>query len=333
MPGGNPEPVTRHLVYEKVVGERGLWIAESDGSDPRLLVLDGERPVISPDGRWVAYTAGKSTYLVPTTGDHPRLISDGIIGGIRWSPDSERIVATGAGATLVSIDVTGRKEEVTLLGHGAISDWSVSPDGTQIVFAATQDRSDKGSGAEESDLFVASLDGGDAKQITDDGISGFPVWGPKSIAFAKLISCLSPAPKEALDGCKNNTWGRYELWQVQPDGSRRRPIIAPLPERFLGQGYIGLVPIDWSADGRALLAGWFNEWGRIPIAVDPQTGYARELAGSDAVALSRDGGLALVESIDNVGSYPKRNTVLIVPYAGGKANVVARGATAASWNR
>jgi hypothetical protein len=185
------------------------------------------------------------------------------------------------------------------------------------------------------DLYVAPSDGGDATQITSDGESGFPVWGPKSIAFAKLISCLHPARK-ARDGCWNNTWGRYELWQIQPNGSERRPILAPLPERFLGQGYIGLIPMDWSEDGSALLAGWLNEWGRIPIAVDPKTGHARKLAenqASDAVELSRDGQLALVESIDNVGSYPERNTVLIVPFTGGKAQVVARGATAASWNR
>ena len=132
------------------------------------------------------------------------------------------------------------------------------------------------------------------------------------------------------------SWGRHEIWQVQPDGSDRRPIVSPLPKRFLGQGYIGLVPIDWSDDGRALLAGWLNEWGRIPMAVNPQTGEARQLAedqASDGVALSSDGEMALVETIDNVGSYLKANRVLIAPYAGGKAHLVASGATGASWNR
>src|SRR5439155_9257602 len=103
---------------------------------------------------------------------------------------------------------------------------------------------------------------------------------------------------------------------------------SPLPRRFLGQGYIGLVPIDWSTDGRALLAGWLNEWGRIPMAVDARTGDVRQLAAgqaSDGVALSSDGETALVEAIDNVGSYPKSNTVLIAPYAGGKAQLVASG--------
>ena len=333
MPSSKPEPVTRHLVYQKVIGETGIWIADVDGSNARLLVPEGGGPAISPDGKWVAYNAGcdqsgecKRAEVVPTSGGKPRPISSHLVVGINWSSDSERLVATDTGkldapdSTLLSIDVASGK--AVTLAHGDLYGSSFSPDGTQIVYAVAKKPSDEGFIAEEIDLFVTSRDGGEAKQITDDGQSGWPVWGPKAIAFAKLI----PTPE----------WGRNELWQIQPDGSARRPIIAPLPKRFLGFGHQGLVPVDWSEDGGGLLAGWINVRGAIPIAVDPETGDARQLFDDQAsvpVALSRDGDLALVVVVDNVGSYPERNTVLTVRYAGGKAHVVARGATAASWNR
>jgi Tol biopolymer transport system component len=331
-PGGQPEAVSRHLVYQKVTGEAGVWIADPDGSNARLLVAGGTCPAISPDGKLVAYDGGcdqsgscKGAYVIATSGGEPRQISKPIVD-ISWSPDSKRLVATDPGiedapdATLLNIDVASGK--AVTLGYGDPYGASFSRDGKQIVFAVAKKPSRDGFISEKIDLFVTGADGGEAKQITDDGQSGWPVWGPKSIAFAKLI----PTPER----------GRDELWQIQPDGSGRRAIIAPLPKRFLGFGDEGLVPVDWSQDGSELLAGWIKEWGDIPIAVDPKTGDARQLVedqASEPAALSRAGDLVLAFVVDNDGSHPERNTVLIVPYAGGKPQVVARGAAVASWNR
>lgn len=329
MASNKPEPVERNLVYQKLIGETGVWTAEADGSKPRLLVPNGERPVISPDGKWVAYASGERSYLVPTSGGEPSPIPEAV-GGITWSPDSERIIAAGNGGTLVSIDVPDGKQ-VTLIAHGGMSGdirhWSISPDGSQIVFAVAQSQGDEGIDAEKVDLFVAPSDGGDAKQITYDGDSDFPVWGPKSIAFAKLIPSKYPNA--------NNEFARNEVWRIQPDGTGRTRISSPLPER-LAKGYwhcIGLEPIDWSDDGSALLAAMDCEAIGESVAVDPQTGALRSLGeGTFTVALSQDAQFALVQWGDErVGHENER--VLIYPYAGGKPKVVARGATAPSWNR
>jgi Tol biopolymer transport system component len=345
MPGDEAEPIARHLVYEKATG---IWIANPDGGQPRLLLKHGHAPAISPDGKWVAFfdecsesTWRCSLFLTPTSEAKSSPLASGFYGEYHWSPKSDRIVAArtrvddgGQVETLVSIEVPSGDE--TTLAEGALYGWSFSPDGDEVVFAVDQHPSGMGLGGDEVDLFVTGRDSGKAKRITKDGKSGYPVWGPKSIAFAKLISCLPPAPKDVMKGCSNDTWGRHEIWQVQPDGSGRRPIVSPTPKRFHGQGYIGLVPLDWSARGGELLAGLLNEWGRIPMAVDLRTGDVRQLAedqASDGVALSDDGVMALLERLDHARSYPGSSAVLIAPYAGGKAQLVANGAASASWNR
>src|SRR5205823_1772541 len=84
---------------------------------------------------------------------------------------------------LVSIDVASG-EEVTLARAAQFFGWSFSPDGERIVFARA-DRSADGYISEDVDLFVTAADGGGTRRITETGDSTHPVWGPKSIAFAK----------------------------------------------------------------------------------------------------------------------------------------------------
>lgn len=325
-----PGPVKHYLVYEKLVGEKGVWIADADGSNPRLLVPEGHSPVISPDGRWVAYVGGcdsedacSETVVSSTSGGKPRSVAPSITHA-QWSPDSERIVGargpTPWDEKLVSIDLESGKE--TTLAEGYLWRWSFSPDGKQIVYGrAPPIPEDTGEG--QGDLFVVDRDGGDARQITDSDRDGYPVWGPDSIAFGRLVP----------DG----GWGWNEIWSVQPDGSGLKPLTVPLPKEFRGDGYSGLAPVGWSDDGRALLAGWLNSFGSMPVAVDPETGEARMLDESETIhtaAISHDGRFALAYTYPPVGTPDEENaTVLIAPYGGGKPTVVARGAGSPSWNR
>jgi Tol biopolymer transport system component len=124
---------------------------------------------------------------------------------------------TASDGELVAIDVADGSEST--LAKGYFYGVSFSPDGKQIVFA-------KATGANTSysdgtyDLFVAESDGGDAKQITNTGRNVAPVWGPKSIAFSRVVW--------------SGQWGRNEIWRVQPDGSERETITGSLLERFGG---------------------------------------------------------------------------------------------------
>jgi Tol biopolymer transport system component len=349
-----PRPVAaeRHLVYEKVLGEKGIWIADVDGGHARLLVSDGEAPVISPDGRLVAYSGlsfcsepelpGCDLYVVSTSGgEKPRLLAKGFGGtmlwwsggGIMWSPDSKRIITSRSSSEdLVSIDVTSGKE--LELAKGSFLGWSLSPDGKQIVFARHENPDADWLSGTGVDLFVVGLNGGEAKRITDTGDATKPVWGPKSIAFSKVISCYPKQGIQARSGCRNYAWGRNEIWQVQPDGTGGKNITGSYATRFQGQGCAGLIPVDWSEDGRALLGAWLCEHTLFSVAVDPETGATDEFGGgSDAVALSRDGRFALVHADTGPETPPDDERVLIVPYGGANGKLVARGAVDPSWNR
>ena len=334
-----PKPAERHLVYEKL-GQRGVWIADVDGGHARLLVRGGRAPVISPDGRWVVYVSCnpkeeldcKGTFVISTSGGKPRKLSSDLNAGPpgaaagAWFPDSKRILVS-RGSTdkqaLISIDLASGKE--LKLVDDSSGSWSFSPDGKQIVYVRASPPV-SASGTTRTDLFVVDSTGGEPKQITHTGDSVKPVWGPKSIAFARLFP--------------DRQWGRDEIWQVHPDGSGLKTITGPLPKPYRsengGDAKDGIVPVAWSEDGRALLGGFF--WGsEIPIAVDPESGEIRDLGKSDypyAVAISRDGRAALAYTYPLIGGYSDDTaTVLIVPYAGGKVKIAARGAGSPSWNR
>lgn len=329
---GGPEPIKRHLVYEKVVGETGVWIAEVDGTRPRLLVRDGQLPVISPDGKLVAYFAQCQasklgcTYVVSTSGGEPRVLSTTRLDeAITWSPNSDTVTSISAFGgredqqgdaedALVSIDVESG-EEVTLARAAQFFGWSFSPDGERVVFARVRRTAD-GYFSEDVDLFLTAADGGETRRLTAEGDSSYPVWGPKSIAFARSLS---------------------EIWQIQPDGTGRARITSPLPKELERRD--GLFPIGWSEDGNVLLAGLLDNWGSQPIAVDPETGATRELGrfgrplGADTICLSRDGHAALIQ--DGVRPHVPREkmSVLVVPSQRGKPTIVVRGARTPSWNR
>jgi len=337
---GARKPVEHHLVYE-LLGQRGVWIADVDGGHARLLVRGGRAPVISPDGRWVVYVSCdpedelscKGMFVISTSGGKPRKLSSDLHtlppGAGTWSPDSKRIVFSrgsprGEEQALVSIDLASGKE--LNLAEGSSGSWSFSPDGKQIVYVRAGPAV-SASGMKETDLFVVDSSGGEPKQITHTRDSANPVWGPKSIAFARLLP----------DG----QWGRSEIWQVQPDGSGLKTITGPLPKRYRsesgGDTKEGLIPVAWSEDGRALLSAFL--WSSaIPVAVDPDSGEIRDLVIDNefpyAVAISHDGRAALAYTYRPIGGFDDDSaTVLIVPYAGGKAKIVARGAGSPSWNR
>jgi len=288
--------------------------------------VEGNAPKISPDGRWVAFERyrGRRVYprdlmLIGTAGGRPRLLMRAV-GQPVWSPGSKRLAVLqfldDRRSALLSITIeTGER---TTVARGSLSHWSFSPRGDEIAFVRA-DPAGSGPFLGDSDVYIADLDGGGQRRVTDHGDSAFAVWGPREIAYARLVPYRG--------------WGAHEIWLVRPDGGGRR-LLTKTPQSLLGQGIVGLVPVAWSADGRALLAALANEFGAIPYAVDPHTGAVRQIGSYGYHAwpegLSRDGQFVLV-SETGVG-LPDRSRIEVVPYAGGAGRVVARSGEA-SWNR
>jgi hypothetical protein len=317
-------PVVQRIVYMKfLLGPNEVWVARVDGAGKRRLAA-GSAPAISPDGRWVAFEGGreatfeprfyKDLMLVPTAGGRPRVLLRGARGPV-WSPDSERVAVLqdldDRRRALVVSDITTGK--ATTVARGPIDDVSFSPRGDEIAYS-------RGEVFGKVDVYVSDADGGNERRVTDDGSSAYPVWGPREIAFARIVPYRG--------------WGAHEIWLVRSDGSGRR-LLTKTPRALLGQGIVGLVPVAWSADGRALLAGLANEFGAVPYAVNPQTGSVHRIGELDYAAspdgLSRDGRFVLVSYTPT--EQPARARIEVVPYAGSPGRVIARRAGDASWNR
>jgi Tol biopolymer transport system component len=325
LPSG---PVATLVAYTVYVGDGDaeVWVARVDGRGRRRLV-NGNAPKLSPDGRWVAFERqrGSTIYprdlmLVPASGGRPRLLMRSVSQPL-WSPDSKQLAVLQfldeRRSALLSITIeTGER---TTIARGSISDWSFSPRGDEIAYVRA-DPSGSGPFFGESDVYIADVGGGSERRVTEDGDSAFAVWGPHAIAYARLVPYRG--------------WGAHEIWLVRPDGGGRR-LLTKTPWSLLGSGIVGLIPIAWSADGRALLAALSNEFGGVPFAVDPQLGSVRRVGelnyGARPAGLSRDGRFVLV-SYGDVG-LGERTQVAILPYRGGPGRIFARRAGDPSWNR
>lgn len=300
-----------------------VWIARVDGSGKRRLA-PGIASAVSPDGRWVAFGGNcepelthycPDLYVVGTSGGEPRLLARQAAaeGPVVWSPDSARLAALRSvddeRRELVTIDVGSG--DTVVLARGDATDftgWSFSPSGDEIAYGL------------RADIYVAAAGGGSARRLTRDGSSGFPVWGRRGIAFARFVPYRG--------------WGRHEIWRIDADGTDRRTITGRVPDRLLGQGIEGLIPVAWSGDGARLLAALLNEFGGVPYTVNPRTGAIRRVGDYSFHAwpdgLSRDGRFVLVE--DRGVEIDVRSHIEVVRYEGGRVRVLARRAGAASWN-
>jgi hypothetical protein len=282
----------------------------------------GGSPRLSPDGRWVAFQGScdrgycEKLLVVPSAGGDPRPLADNVLQST-WSPDGRHLLAYGpideqTGRLLVVDRKGGREVEVA---RGNLVGWSYSPNGDEIAYGRQQ-------GA-HADVFVVSATGGTTHPVTQDGRSSSPVWTAKGIVVSRAASGRR---------IPHHGWGANELWLIDPEDGNQRSLSGPLPRRILGSGITGPTPVAWS--GRALLAGLVNEFGWPPYAVDPRTKTVRRIGdlgfGATADGLSHDGRRVLVEA-GNLESVKNRR-VLVLPFAGGKARIIARFAGDASWN-
>jgi serine/threonine protein kinase len=184
----------------------GLWTLKVDGTDPQLVVRDGEAryPRWSPDGKLIAYAARNSIHVISAHGGSSNKLADGSIQP-SWSPDSQRLVFKGCegpacGLYLINIDGSG-KTRLTTTADDTVPAWS--PDGSKVAFACKT--------ADTWDICTVNIDGSDRKSLTDNNPENDvnPAWLPDSRGIVFLSA----------------RQGRWEIWAMDADGSGQRKLI------------------------------------------------------------------------------------------------------------
>jgi len=127
---------------------------------PRRVTSDSDlerSPTLSPDGSEIAYVVGDtSLQLQSLSGGSPVHLADQAAGGLRWSPEGDRIFFggwTGRGSLFAIKEVSRTGGPVRILerpyGHAP----AISPDGTRIAYWQTLDDGGRG-------IFIDSVGGG-----------------------------------------------------------------------------------------------------------------------------------------------------------------------------
>jgi Tol biopolymer transport system component len=327
-----PAAAQATLTYVRNPLHPAVFAASDDGSGARK-IDDGETPHASPDGNWIVYlhVGPKNTQelkLADAAGGSQRtlMVSWREPFYLEWSPESNLIAALRGPEIgkrkLVLIDVATGAQRV--VAEGFFGGFGFSPDGGELVYAKAANEKYP----PRSDLYrvqfvppgAVSVAAEQTVRLTRDHRSSFPLWGPQKIVFVK-----------ALDAKKRKYGPKNELYLMNPNGKGVQRLthtnVPPLLQ--------GLFPTAWSASGNRLLAEFEGQDTSYAVKVNPKTGAQKpvEKAGEQgfvATALSSDGSSVL----GYTGGFEPGpdHDVVSVPYAGGKAKVLAKNAFSPDWS-
>ena len=313
-----------------------VWLMRADGTGGRELAA-GDSPVWSPDGKTIAFTSGGQISLYDVASGKTRKLPE-IAGGassLKWMPDGKALLAVSevsireASKTkariidnllyrhwnawsepdkrshILYVPLTGKPRDLTPgpydappFSVGGGSEFDVSPDGKELVFARnTDERPERSTNA---DLFVvpihSSTGGGEATRITTrTGADTAPVYSPDG----RWIAYRS----QARAGFEADLW---ELWLYDRETKQSKRIASDFPNwvesvdwtrdsrtMFVTAPLAGRnVIYELTLDGRARLVHNTGYADAIEIAPDAKTIYFQMSTLSrpaDVYAMSRDG--------------------------------------------
>ena len=324
-----PMPRVTYIIGLGTSQRPQVVIAGIDGKSPVTLGPASAGALLSPDGTQVAAIdidnsqSPKSSTLSlwPAGGGDARTLqkSAQFMQLLAWSPDSTLLlVATGGGQLMVINAASGVS---TTVATGVFYRASFEPGGSdQIVYAKTIKSA--------VNLYVTSSIGTPTRQLTRDGHSEYPVWGPNGIVYSRVTQRAKTQKGQKTPGVE------YQLWLIKPGGGSPRQL-TNVP---VGPSVWGLTPIALSANGKHLLANLLGPNNRTEAYVvdlsSPKTAprdLTGEASGTVGDAISARGDLILLTkgTLQN----PTASSVETVKWGGGKPTVLAEHGAYASWDR
>lgn len=310
-PGAAPARIVATKGFGPGAGR--IVIARSDGSHVHRLA-EGDEAHIAPNGKLVAVT----NYDPGQQGTHPRVMVYRATGGkplfvirkrifpLAWSPDSRRLVGSEQHGIstqhLVVIDaVTGTR---TTLLTAELGEAAFSPDSEQIAFVRYDIGDDIGGTLQVIDRATRTI-----RTLAQHASTA--IWGPGGIAFATL---------------SGNLYRFSNISLIQADGSGFRKLTHVAPRKASG-----FFPVDWSADGKRLLASYYDQNEPISYAIDTVNGGTRRIVrGVTPDALSDDGRSVIGHTGNPFCCSARPINVVRVPWKGGKPHILIRKAFDAS---
>lgn len=277
---------------------------------------DGASYGISPDGSIVAWTTGpgaNNRLMIRNRGGEPRILAQGQYHDAPAISSNGKTVLVGVGKNyrsrlvIVSIDVASGKSTawVDTPGESQYAP-AISPDGRHVAFrvgAKSRSQSQGGLDWHDFDLWVADIDGKNARKLTDGKFSRMsaPRWSPDGarIAFSqvaggvswlwevdagtgKLVRELKLKNNESMPAylgdkfvivSDRETFGKYRIGELDPESGEFKPIVAE-------EGYF-LEP-QTTTTGRLFALEDVNHTMRFRISEIDLSGTAREVVPESA---------------------------------------------------
>ena len=142
-----------------------------------------------------------------------------------------------------------------------VSEPAIAPDDSRVVWVVT--RLDREDDAYKAALWIADLDGGNARQLTSgQHRDTAPSWSPDGSKVAFVSNRPAKVPKAEQDGQQTNGKPLNQVWVIDPNGGEARQVTAHPG---------GAATITWSPDGRKIAFVGADEPGADDTFTAPVT--------------------------------------------------------------